>query len=96
MEESDLRSAVTADVAIEGGAVRHRHRRRLRECRSGARNGWLIDLTLDLEADADYDVDDLLEPVREALSVDGKLYAVPFYGESSILMYNKEMFDEAG
>ena len=41
-------------------------------------------------------MDDLLEPVRTAISVDGKQYAVPFYGESSITMYNKEMFDAAG
>ncbi len=33
---------------------------------------------------ADYDVDDLLPPIRAGLSVDGKLYAAPFYGESSL------------
>jgi sorbitol/mannitol transport system substrate-binding protein len=95
MEEGDLRAAVTADVAskagqydiVTAGAY---------EVPQWGELGWLKDLTPDLEDDADYDVDDLLEPVRTAISVDGKQYAVPFYGESSITMYNKEMFDAAG
>jgi len=59
-------------------------------------NGWLVDLTEDLKSDSAYDVDDLLPPVRVALTNDDKQYAVPFYGESSILMYNKEVLDKAG
>ena len=47
-------------------------------------------------ADAAYDVNDILPPVRDVISYDGKQYAVPFYGESSILMYNKEVLDKAG
>ena len=95
MEEGDLRAAVTSDVAsgagqydvVTVGAY---------EVPQWGELGWLKDLTADLEADADYDVDDLLEPVRKAISVDGKQYAVPFYGESSFLMYNKEIFAAAG
>jgi sorbitol/mannitol transport system substrate-binding protein len=34
--------------------------------------------------------------VRKGLSADGKLYAVPFYGESSFLMYRKDLFEQAG
>ena len=34
--------------------------------------------------------------MRNGLSVDGKLYAVPFYGESSMLMYRKDLADKAG
>ena len=45
---------------------------------------------------ASYDVGDLLPPVRDVNSFDSKLFAVPFYGESSILMYNKEVLDKAG
>jgi len=37
-----------------------------------------------------------MPPIREALTVDDSLYAVPFYGESSFLMYNKDMFAAAG
>ncbi len=95
MEEGDLRAAVTADVASKAGQYDIVTVGAYEVPQWGAL-GWLKDLTPALEADADYDVDDLLEPVRKAISVDGKQYAVPFYGESSILMYNKAMFEAAG
>ena len=49
-----------------------------------------------LKTDAAYDVDDLLPAMRNGLSVDGKLFAAPFYGESSMLMYRKDLADKAG
>ncbi|MEY4423580.1 MAG: hypothetical protein RLZZ258_683 [Actinomycetota bacterium] len=94
MEEGDLRSAVTADVANSAGQYDIVTIGAYEVPQWGA-NGWLTDLTADL-ADEAYDVEDILPPVRSALSVDGKQYAVPFYGESSILMYNKEILDAAG
>lgn len=95
MEEGDLRSAVTADVASGAGQYDIVTIGAYETPQWGA-NGWLADLTPALTEDAAYDVNDILPPVRTALSVDGKQYAVPFYGESSILMYNKEMTDAAG
>jgi len=44
----------------------------------------------------DYDTDDLLPAIRGGLSMDGKLYAAPFYGESSMVMYRKDLMDKAG
>ena len=38
----------------------------------------------------------MLKPVREGLSYDGKLYALPFYAESSMLFYRKDLFEQAG
>ena len=38
----------------------------------------------------------MLKPVREGLSYDGKLYALPFYAESSMLFYRKDLFEKAG
>ncbi|WP_223280021.1 hypothetical protein [Nostoc sp. PA-18-2419] len=55
------------------------------ETRIWARRNWLRPLDLG----ADYDVNDLLKPIREGLSNNGKLYAVPFYGESSIFSTGK-------
>ena len=95
MEEGDLRSAVTADVASGAGQYDVVTIGSY-ETPQWGKNGWLVELTPDLTADATYDINDLLPPVREALSVEGKLYAVPFYGESSILMYNKEMLAKTG
>ncbi|MGN6303714.1 MAG: ABC transporter substrate-binding protein, partial [Mesorhizobium sp.] len=43
-----------------------------------------------------YDVDDLLPAIRSGLTTDGKLYAAPFYGESSMVMYRKDLFEKAG
>ncbi len=95
MEEGDLRSAVTADVAsgagqydiVTIGAY---------ETPQWGKNGWLVDLTSELAKDSAYDVKDILPPVRDAISYNGKQFAVPFYGESSILMYNKAILAKAG
>src|SRR6201999_703025 len=62
---------------------------------SWAKIGWVGDLTSDASSDSSYDVGDLLSPIKNALSSNGKLYAVPFYGESSFMMYNKDMFAAA-
>ena len=94
MEEGDLRSAVTADVASGAGQYDVVTIGAYETPQWGA-NGWLLDLTKDLQSDSSYDVNDILPPVRAALTNNGKLYAVPFYGESSILMYNKEVLDKA-
>ncbi len=45
---------------------------------------------------SDYDVDDLFKSIRDGLSYDGKLFAVPFYGESSFMMYRKDLFEDKG
>jgi sorbitol/mannitol transport system substrate-binding protein len=62
---------------------------------SWAKNNWISPLTTDATSDASYDVNDILPPIRSALSSNGQLYAVPFYGESSFMMYNKAMFAAA-
>jgi polyol transport system substrate-binding protein len=59
-------------------------------------NGWLLDLTPYAEADESFQLDDLIPPVRDALSFEDKLYASPFYGESSFLMYRKDVLEAAG
>ena len=95
MEENDLRDAVTKDVATKGGQYDIVTVGSY-EIPIWGQNDWLVNLTPLAEADADYDVDDILPPVADALTVDDKLYGVPFYGESSFLMYNKELLSAAG
>ncbi|WP_377645449.1 ABC transporter substrate-binding protein [Oryzobacter terrae] len=94
MEEADLRSAVTADVASGAGQYDIVTIGAYETPQWGA-NKWLVDLTPELSKDSAYDVNDILPPVRDAISFEGKQFAVPFYGESSILMYNKELLDKA-
>lgn len=59
-----------------------------------AEAGWLNPLSDFIEKE-NYDTSDFMQGFVEALSYDGKIYALPFYGESTMLMYNKEMFADA-
>jgi sorbitol/mannitol transport system substrate-binding protein len=61
-----------------------------------AKNGWLVNLTPALKADTSYDISDLVEPIANALSYNGSLYGVPFYAESSMVYYRKDLFKAAG
>lgn len=55
--------------------------------------GWLTPLKALPDG---YDLDDILTPVRDGLSDDGTLYALPFYGESSMTFYRTDLFERAG
>jgi sorbitol/mannitol transport system substrate-binding protein len=58
-----------------------------------AKNGWLQPLDSYVAKDKAFNQSDILKPVQESLTAaDGKLYAEPFYGESSFLMYRKDVF----
>ncbi|WP_163896407.1 ABC transporter substrate-binding protein [Mycolicibacterium hippocampi] len=61
-----------------------------------ARDGWLRNLSDYAEQTPGYDQDDFIPSLRESLSYEGDMYAVPFYGESSFLMYRKDLFEQAG
>ena len=94
-DENTERADVEKDVAAHGGQY-DVVMIGPNDIASWAKNGWISDLTADANNDASYDVSDLLPPIKQALSSQGKLYAVPFYGESSFLMYRKDMFAAAG
>lgn len=57
-----------------------------------AKNGWLADLQGRAESTPGYDPDDILPNVGKSLSYQGDLYSVPFYGETSVMMYRKDIF----
>jgi sorbitol/mannitol transport system substrate-binding protein len=61
-----------------------------------AKNGWLEPLDDNVAADPGFEQDDILKPVQDALSADGHIYAEPFYAESSMLYYRKDLFAQAG
>ncbi|WP_199254132.1 ABC transporter substrate-binding protein [Mycolicibacterium mengxianglii] len=61
-----------------------------------ARDGWLRNLSDYAAQTPGYDQDDFISSLRDSLSYDGDMYAVPFYGESSFLMYRKDLFEQAG
>jgi sorbitol/mannitol transport system substrate-binding protein len=61
-----------------------------------AKSKWIAPLDEYVAADPDFNQDDILPPMTESLSADGKLYGEPFYGESSFLMYRKDVLSAAG
>ncbi len=91
LEEGVLRQRVTTDIATKGGQF-DVMTIGMYETPIWAKKGWLNEI----KPDATYDVDDLLPAMRNGLSEGGKLYAAPFYGESSMLMYRKDLTDKAG
>ncbi len=92
LEENVLRQKVTTDIATKSGQY-DISTIGTYEVPIWAKKGWLVPLD---DLGADYDIDDLLPAIRSGLSLDGKLYAAPFYGESSMIMYRKDLFDKAG
>src|SRR6478672_3733743 len=58
--------------------------------------GLLRDLTPLAKGDSAYSYNDLIPAVRNALSANGHMYAAPFYGESSFLMYRKDILAKNG
>ena len=89
LEENDLRQKVTKDISTKGGQY-DVLTIGMYETPIWGKNGWLVPLEgLD-------DPADLLPAVSGGLSYDGKLYAAPFYGESSFVMYRKDLMKKAG
>ena len=92
LEENVLRQNVTTDIATGGGQYDVMTIGTY-EVPIWGKQGWLVPLD---DLPASYDVDDLLPPIRGGLTVDGKLMAAPFYGESSMVMYRKDLMEAAG
>jgi sorbitol/mannitol transport system substrate-binding protein len=61
-----------------------------------ARYGWITNLEPFMASTPGYDEADFIPSIRKALSYRGRMYSVPFYGESSFLMYRKDLFAKAG
>ena len=92
LDENTLRQRVTTDIATGSGQF-DIVTIGIYEAPIWAKRGWLSALG---DMPKDYGVDDILPPIREGLSFEGKLYAAPFYGESSFTMYRTDLFEEAG
>ena len=89
LEENVLREKVTTDIATKGGQFDVLTIGTYEVPIWGAK-GWLVPLTgVD-------DPADLLPAIAGGLTVDGKLMAAPFYGESSMVMYRTDLMDKAG
>ncbi len=92
LEENVLRERVTTDIATRGGQYDVMTIGTY-EVPIWAKQDWLLPLD---NLGEDYDVGDIIPAIAGGLSVDGKLYAAPFYGESSFVMYRKDLMEKAG
>ncbi|WP_223478177.1 ABC transporter substrate-binding protein [Oricola indica] len=92
LEENVLRQRVTTDITTKGGAFDIMTIGMYETPIWGA-NGWLVPLD---DLSEDYDVEDILPAMAGGLSHDGTLYAAPFYGESSMIMYRTDLMEKAG
>jgi sorbitol/mannitol transport system substrate-binding protein len=92
VEENILRQRVTTDVSTGSGQFDLVFIG-LYETPIFAKRGWLSPIE---GLSSDYDLEDVFKSLRDGLSYEGKLYALPFYGESSFLMYRKDLFEQKG
>ncbi len=92
LEENVLRERVTTDIATKGGQFDVLTIGTY-EVPIWGRQGWLVSLN---DLPAEWDAADLLPAIAGGLTVDGNLYAAPFYGESSMVMYRTDLMQKAG
>ncbi len=96
LPENDVRDSIATDFSAQAGqydvATISNY-----EVPFFSDNGWLTNLDSYIEADEEFNQDDILPPIADGLrGDDGSLYGQPFYGESSFLMYRTDVFEEAG
>ena len=92
LEENVLRERVTTDITTKGGQF-DIMTIGMYETPIWGKNGWLVPLN---DLSAEYDAADILPAMAGGLSYDGTLYAAPFYGESSMIMYRTDLMEKAG
>jgi len=95
LPENDLRAKVTTDIST-GASSFDLVTIGMYEVPQWAKQGWIDDVGTTLDADPAYNSADFFKSIRDGLSYNGKLYAAPFYGESSSLFYRKDLLQAAG
>ncbi|HPE24119.1 ABC transporter substrate-binding protein [Albidovulum sp.] len=94
LEENVLRQRTTQDISTNGGSFDIMFIGAY-ETPIWGKNGWLASLD-DFADDAAYDLNDIFQLVRNGLSAEGHLYAVPLYSETSFTYYRSDLFEKAG
>ncbi|MCV7284580.1 sugar ABC transporter substrate-binding protein [Mycolicibacterium wolinskyi] len=95
LSENQARAKITASTAMGGGEFDVVMISNY-ETPQWAQNGWLVNLSDYARQTPGYDEDDFIPSLKDSLSYEGNMYSVPFYGESSFLMYRKDLFEQAG
>ena len=92
LEENVLRQRATTDITTNSGqfdvvAIG------TYEAPQWGKRGWLAPMN---NLPAGYDLDDVVKTARDGLSSNGQLWALPFYVESSMTFYRKDLFAAKG
>ncbi|GDY28383.1 ABC transporter substrate-binding protein [Gandjariella thermophila] len=96
LPENDVRDKITQEFSSQAGQYDVATVSNF-EVPFYAKNGWLAPLDDHIAKDTAFDQNDILPSMRQSLTADdGKVYAEPFYGESSFLMYRKDVFAAKG
>lgn len=95
LPENEIRTTIARDVATQSGQF-DAFTVGPFEVPLWAANGWLMEVGDDVTGDVAYDVDDIFESVRAGLTYEEGLYGLPFYGESAMIFYRTDLFEEAG
>ncbi len=96
LPENDVRDKISQEFAAQAGQYDVASISNY-EVPFFSKNGWLLPLDDTVAKDAAFDQADVLQPIATSLKgADGKLYAEPFYGESSFLMYRKDVLANKG
>jgi sorbitol/mannitol transport system substrate-binding protein len=95
LSENQARAKITASTSMGGGEFDVVMISNY-ETPQWAENGWLVNLSEYASNTPGYDENDFIPSLRESLSYEGNMYSVPFYGESSFLMYRKDLLEQAG
>jgi sorbitol/mannitol transport system substrate-binding protein len=95
LPENEVRQTITQDITTQSGQFDLVTIGPF-EVPLWAAQGWLEEVGEEAAASPDYNLDDIFESMKAGLSYEGGLYALPFYGESAMTFYRKDLFEEAG
>lgn len=100
LPENELRQKVMEDVGLGSGSF-DVVTIGILEVKNWVQFGWISALddffeNQGAEVTEAYNYDDIIESVREGLSIEDVLYALPFYAETSMIYYRKDLFKDAG
>jgi sorbitol/mannitol transport system substrate-binding protein len=95
LPENEIRQTITQDVSTQAGQFDVFTIGPF-EVPLWAENGWLEEVGEEAGADPAYDLDDVFDSMKAGLTYEDGLYALPFYGESAMTFYRKDLFEAAG
>lgn len=95
LPENEIRQTITQDVTTQSGQF-DLFTIGPFEVPLWAQQGWLEEVGEEAGADTAYDLADIFDSMKAGLTYEDGLYALPFYGESAMTFYRKDLFEAAG